>query len=99
MNNKPENRVQWELQVQVTQLRINQAHARSRYYEQRVVTGVWRKRHGHVFQGGYKGTPLTMEELLEDELQTMNNHIERAEELIDRLNELLALESTFPSKN
>lgn len=98
MLNKPQNRAQWELQVMICQLQVNQAHTRARYYEQRMVSGAYTKRLGFALRGGSDGEPLNQQELVESELVTMNSHIQRAEELTDRMCALLAIEAEYPPK-
>jgi hypothetical protein len=69
-----------------------QSQLRARYFEQRIATGVYKEKVGHVFHGFYTDpnkTPYTEEELLREELQTMSRHIALAEEHLDQAKSLL----------
>lgn len=69
-----------------------QSQLRATHYKQRIDTGVYKDRLGHVWQGGlpeHGGTMISTEDLLRDELATMQRHIHLAQEHIDYAQTLL----------
>ena len=81
----PDKRMRFE----VAMAEVAQSQLRARYYEQRISTGAWRERIGKVFRSSaYRDIALT-EEILHDEVQTMNRHIQIAEDCLESAKGLL----------
>lgn len=75
-----------ELRAQVALLDVKQCQLRAAYFAKRIETGVYKSRVGHVYRGGlpeHGGVPYTEQEILEDEVRTMNTHIANAEDRLE----------------
>lgn len=73
-------------QFQLAILEAQQSQLRATYYAQRIQSGAWRDRIGHVFHGSlpeHGGVPYTEDEVLKSELATMHQHIQLAQEYIE----------------
>ena len=82
----PDKRMRFE----VAMAEVAQSQLRARYYEQRISTGAWRERIGKVFRSSaYRDIALTEDEILHDEVQTMNRHIQLAEDRLGTAKSLL----------
>ena len=84
----PDKRMRFE----VAMAEVAQSQLRARYYEQRITTGAWRERIGKVYLGGlpeHGGVPMAEDEILHDEVQTMNRHIQIAEDRLGTAKSLL----------
>ncbi len=82
----PDKRMRFE----VAMAEVAQSQLRARYYEQRISTGAWRERIGKVFRrSAYRDIALTEDEIQHDEVQTMNRHIQIAEDCLESAKGLL----------
>lgn len=82
-----------EQRIQLALVGAQQSQLRARYYEQRIATGAWRDRIGKAFHGFVTDTnkvPLSENELLQDELATMERHIKLAEDWLDSAKSLIS---------
>lgn len=80
------------LQFNLALAQVAQSQLRATHYKQRIDTGVYKDRLGHVWQGGHPdsgGTPVSEEALLREELAIMLRHIKLAQEHLDHATELL----------
>jgi len=91
-----------ELRAALALAEARQSQLRAEHYQTRIATGVWRSRIGHVFRGPLTDPdtrPLTPDEVLADEVQTMAAHIDRAENCLDVVKQQLAVLDAEHSEN
>jgi len=56
------------------------------YFQARIQSGAYKARVGHAWRGlSTEQTPLTLDEILDDELETMHRHIDRMNELLEAM--------------
>jgi len=80
-----------EIQIQLALAEVAQSQLRARHFDLRIQTGAWRDRVGHVFIGPMSDRVLASEEqVLASEVSTHDSHIQRAEELLGYVKQLLA---------
>ncbi len=72
----------------------SQSQLRAQYYQKRLETGAWRNRLGKAFiasQGSpIRAVPMTEEQLLQDEVDIMYQHIAQAEQHLSKAKSILA---------
>jgi hypothetical protein len=68
-----------------------QSQMRAQHYQTRINAETYKARVGHVFHGGFNGTPLSEAEVLQSEVATMARHITLAESHLDYAKELLSM--------
>ncbi len=78
-------------QYSLALLEAQQSQLRARYYETRIATGAYKTR---IAAWG-TGVALTEIELQQDEVATMDRHIDRAQEYIELAKELLGKIEVF----
>lgn len=76
-----------EVAIQIALLSVKQSQLRADYYKVRIESGVYKNR--IVNHGSINGPLFSDEELLRDEIATMNRHIQNAEEKMDHVQQLL----------
>lgn len=76
--------------ITLLQAQLAQRQAYVTYYDARIRTGVYKSRIVH--HGGMNGPLLTEEELLQDEMATMLQHIRLMQDIIDEMNKVYAEE-------
>lgn len=73
--------------IQVALLSVKQSQLRADYYKVRIESGVYKDRVVH--HGSSNGPLFSEEELLKDEVATMQRHIQIAEEKMEHVQHLL----------
>ncbi len=76
-----------EASIQIALLSVKQSQLRAEHYKVRIETGVYKNRIVH--HGSFDGPLFSEEELLQDEIATMNRHIQMAEDKIEFVQQLL----------
>ncbi len=70
-----------EMQFNLALAEVKQSQLRAEYYAKRIETGIYKQRQGTTTYGNSR--PLTDQELLSDEMATMDRHIDIAEKHLE----------------
>lgn len=77
-----------ETSIQIALLSVRQSQLRAEMYAARINTGIYKNRIVH--HGSIDGPLYSEQELLKEEVATMNRHIQLAEDKIEFIQQLLS---------